>query len=49
MSKPTGIIDYLLPWFIPLFCFLVFYFFCVIVQVKIAKSILQQVLSVQIK
>ncbi|WP_254174565.1 hypothetical protein [Planktothrix pseudagardhii] len=27
MNKPTGIVDYLLPWFIPLFCLFLGWFF----------------------
>lgn len=33
--KPQGIIDYLFPWFIPLFCFLAGYFLGTVIQVKI--------------
>ncbi|MFM6204995.1 hypothetical protein [Planktothrix sp.] len=33
--KPTGIMDYAAPWFIPLFCFLAGYFLGTVIQVKI--------------
>lgn len=33
--KPTGIMDCLAPWFIPLFCFLAGYYLNTVIEVKI--------------
>ncbi len=37
--KPKGIIDYSLPWFIPLFCFIAGYFLGSTIEVKIRPTI----------
>lgn len=34
MNKPIGIMDYVAPWFIPLFCFLAGYFLNTVIEVK---------------
>jgi len=33
--KTTGIMDYAVPWFIPLFCFLAGYFLNTVIEVSI--------------
>lgn len=33
--KPKGIVDYLFPWFIPLFCFLSGYFLGTVIKVDV--------------
>jgi hypothetical protein len=33
--KPTGIMDYVAPWFIPLFCFFAGYFLNTVIEVRI--------------
>ena len=45
MSKPIGIVDYVAPWFIPLFCFIAGYFLNTVIENRINHENYHEYLS----